>query len=182
MNTKIAVPSLVLLTAAGAFWVRGSLQADSQTVPTPAPVQAAQVVEIPAAFTSTDPEHRNHMMVYKGPACGCCDGWVEHLREAGFHVEVEEHPRIHAIKAQLGVPGELSSCHTAVIAGRVLEGHIPADAIRRFLEESPEGAVGLTVPGMPIGSPGMEVEGRAADAYDILTFDAAGRSAVFERR
>lgn len=131
-----------------------------------------------AALASTD---TNHITVYQSPTCGCCGMWIEHLREEGFHVEVVDRPDMMTVKAELKVPGELSSCHTGVVAGRVVEGHVPADAIRAFLETEGE-AVGIAVPGMPVGAPGMEVEGREPDAYDIITFDRQGNTAVFQRR
>ncbi len=119
------------------------------------------------------------ILVYKGPQCGCCDKWAEHLEEAGLKVTVEEIENIQPIKAKYGIRPELSSCHTAVVEGYAIEGHVPADEILRLLKERPEVA-GLTVPGMPIGSPGME-EG-PAEAYNVLTFDSSGNTAVFARR
>jgi hypothetical protein len=117
--------------------------------------------------------------VHKDPNCGCCGAWVDHLRKAGFQVSVKEEPGMNRIKARLGVRPELASCHTAEIAGYVVEGHVPASAIERLLKERPK-ATGLAVPGMPIGSPGMEVEGQAPETYEVLLFDAAG-SQVFAR-
>ncbi len=123
--------------------------------------------------------------VWKSPNCGCCGGWVEHLRANGFTVEVEdiEDPQeLSALKAEMGVTSDLASCHTARVGDLVVEGHVPADAIRRFLAlEDPEGD-GLAVPGMPIGSPGMEVPGRGAEPYQVLAFDDDGSVRVFEER
>ncbi len=124
-------------------------------------------------------EEGPEILVYKGPQCGCCDKWAEHLEEAGLKVTVEEIENLHPIKAKYGIRPELSSCHTAVVEGYAIEGHVPADEILRLLEERPEVA-GLTVPGMPIGSPGME-EG-PAEAYEVLTFDSSGNTAVFAKR
>jgi hypothetical protein len=113
------------------------------------------------------------MTVHKDPNCGCCGAWVEHLRQAGFTVTVSETAAMNKVKGRLGVRPELASCHTGEIAGYVVEGHVPAAAIERLLKEKPA-AIGLAVPGMPIGSPGMEVEGQEPETYEVLVFDAAG--------
>ncbi len=111
--------------------------------------------------------------VTKDPSCGCCAKWVDHLRQAGFTVTVTEGP-VTAVKARLGVPRDLASCHTALVDGYVVEGHVPADAIKRLLAERPNGT-GLAVPGMPAGSPGMEVEGRDPGTYAVILFGPEGR-------
>ena len=108
--------------------------------------------------------------VSKDPNCGCCTAWAEHLRAAGFPVKIAEQPDMPALKARLGVPEALASCHTAEVAGYVLEGHVPATAVLRLLKERPQ-AKGLAVPGMPIGSPGME--GGAPETYNVMLFGAA---------
>jgi hypothetical protein len=112
--------------------------------------------------------------VAKDPSCGCCEKWVAHLREAGFTVTVTEGP-VNPVKASLGVPRDLASCHTAEVGGYVVEGHVPAGAIKRLLAETPK-ATGLAVPGMPAGSPGMEVEGMEPDTYAVILFGPEGRS------
>jgi len=117
--------------------------------------------------------------VYKTPTCGCCKAWVEHLRAHGFQVETHDKMSLRSIKEEYGVPRELESCHTAVVDGYVVEGHVPADLIERMLKERPQIA-GLTVPGMPMGSPGME--GPRKDPYDVLTFDREGKTTVYDRR
>ncbi|HJR62616.1 MAG TPA: DUF411 domain-containing protein [Gemmatimonadaceae bacterium] len=114
--------------------------------------------------------------VYKDPSCGCCSRWVTHLREAGFTVVARDTSAMDAVKAKHGVTSELASCHTAVVDGYVIEGHVPAADIQRLLEQKPPVA-GLAVPGMPMGSPGME--GPRTDAYDVLSFDRQGRTKVF---
>lgn len=106
--------------------------------------------------------------VTKDPSCGCCKAWVTHIRAAGFPVQVTEAP-VNPLKVRLGVPRALASCHTAQVAGYVIEGHVPADAIVRLLAEKPQ-ATGLAVPGMPVGSPGMEVEDMAPDTYEVVLF------------
>lgn len=109
------------------------------------------------------------MTVTRDPNCGCCGAWVEHLRQAGFPVEVVESRNVDRLKAELGVPRSLAACHTGEVAGYVVEGHVPADAVKRLLAERPQ-ARGLAVPGMPVGSPGMEVEGVKPDTYDVVLF------------
>lgn len=118
------------------------------------------------------------IQVYKSPSCGCCGDWIEHLEEEGFTVEVIDQPNMLAVKSQVGLPGEMASCHTALVDGYLVEGHVPAGDIRRMLAERPD-VKGIAVPGMPVGSPGMEVEGQPADAYDVLTFDETGRTGVY---
>ena len=112
-------------------------------------------------------EPRLIIKVWKDPNCGCCTGWVEHLRRAGFTVTVTDTADMQAVKTRLGVPAELASCHTAEIEGYVIEGHVPAHAISRLLAERTKG-LGLAVPGMPIGSPGME--GGKSEPYDVILF------------
>jgi hypothetical protein len=124
-------------------------------------------------------ETRPPINVHKDPNCGCCGAWVDHLRAAGFTVTVDETSAMHGIKQRLGVPHNLASCHTAEIAGYVVEGHVPATAILRLLEEKPAG-LGLAVPGMPIGSPGMEVEGSPPETYEVVLF-GAGADRIFAR-
>jgi hypothetical protein len=114
------------------------------------------------------------VVVTKDPNCGCCGGWVEHMKAAGFPVEVVTTPQVNRIKVRLGVPDELASCHTAEVGGYVIEGHVPADAVKRLLAEKPQ-AKGLAVPGMPVGSPGMEVAGVENDTYDVVLFGPSGQ-------
>ena len=109
----------------------------------------------------------NAITVWKDPNCGCCGGWIEHLQRNGFVATVIETDDVQTIKARQQVPAELVSCHTAVIAGYTIEGHVPASAIMQLLSERPAGR-GLAVPGMPIGSPGME--GGRPEEYNVLLF------------
>ncbi len=120
------------------------------------------------------------MTVYKDPNCGCCVEWVAHVRKAGFAVTVRDTADMTSVKASFGVPDALGSCHTAKVGNYVIEGHVPADLIIRLLREQPAGR-GLAVPGMPMGSPGMEQGGRK-DAYDVLLFDKAGKTKVYASR
>jgi hypothetical protein len=119
------------------------------------------------------------MMVYKDPGCGCCEKWVGIMKTSGFAVSVENTTGMPAIKRRYGISDELASCHTALVGGYLIEGHVPADLIHRLLEKKPR-VKGLAVPGMVVGSPGME--GTPRQAYDVLTFDAAGHTTVYEKR
>jgi hypothetical protein len=119
------------------------------------------------------------VVVYKSPTCGCCNAWVDHVREHGFTVVTHDMNDVDPIKRQLNVPPAHISCHTASVRGYAVEGHVPADLIRKMLDEKP-GIRGLTVPGMPVGSPGME--GPFKQAYDVLSFDDAGNVQVYAKR
>ena len=114
--------------------------------------------------------------VYKSPTCNCCEKWISHLRDAGFKVTGKDRQNMINIKLDLGVSRNLQSCHTAIVDGYVVEGHVPADDIKRMLLEQPE-VVGLAVPGMPKGSPGMESQQN--DAYDVLSFNKSGQTEVY---
>ena len=115
-------------------------------------------------------------LVYKTPSCGCCNLWVDHMREAGFEVDARNLNDLIPVKIDAGVPPRMSSCHTALIDGYVVEGHIPAEHVKRLLEERPD-VVGIAVPGMPIGSPGME--GIGARPYQVLSWDRDGNMEVY---
>lgn len=119
--------------------------------------------------------------VFKSPTCGCCSAWVDHMARAGFEARARDvdQETLWSMKARAGVTPELSSCHTAFIDGYFVEGHVPAGDVERLLAERPE-ALGLTVPGMPIGSPGMEM-GDQRDAYDTLLVLRDGSTEVFQR-
>jgi hypothetical protein len=128
-----------------------------------------------------DAASRPEVIVYKSPTCGCCAEWVVHLRRHGFQVKTEDLTDLQPIKTRHGVPSALQSCHTALVGGYVVEGHVPAELVDRLLRERPR-AVGIAVPGMPVGSPGMEVPGRPADRYQVVTFDRSGQTGVFATR
>ena len=117
------------------------------------------------------------MQVFKDPNCGCCGAWVEHMRAAGFTVTVAEVEDTSVARKRYGLPDRFGSCHTAVVAGYVVEGHVPANDVRKLLAMKPV-AIGLAVPGMPVGSPGMEV-GSRKDPYRVLLVDKQGRERVF---
>jgi hypothetical protein len=122
---------------------------------------------------------RTQLQVWKDPQCGCCQAWIEHLQAHGFAVEVHDVGNTAARK-RLGLPERLASCHTAWVGGYVIEGHVPAVDIERLLKQKPA-ALGLAVPGMPIGSPGMDgpaYKGRK-DAYQVLLVKRDGSTSVF---
>ena len=119
--------------------------------------------------------------VYKTATCGCCSKWIDHLKDNGFTVTAEDvtQSELISVKRDAGVTRDLESCHTAIVDGYVIEGHVPADVIQDFLEEHPK-AVGLAVPGMPLGSPGMESD--VKEPYDVLQFNASGETKVYTSR
>jgi hypothetical protein len=116
--------------------------------------------------------------VFKTPTCGCCSKWIEHLRARGFTVRFTDLDDLAAIKAKHGVPAALQSCHTALVGGYVVEGHVPATDVQTLLKERPR-VVGIAVPGMPVGSPGMEVASGQVQPYSVLAFQKDGSTKVF---
>ncbi len=128
-------------------------------------VAAAQRTELPV------------VEVYKSPSCGCCGNWVKHLEANGFRTKVTNTDDIDQVKTRMNVPGKVQSCHTAVVDGYVIEGHVPAAEVKRLLKERPA-ILGVAVPGMPIGSPGMEV-GDRVQPYNVVSFDKQGQTRVF---
>jgi hypothetical protein len=133
------------------------------------------------ATSAADVSLAEVVTVYKSPTCGCCSQWVEHMREAGFQVETHDMDDVTPVKVEHGISPRHQSCHTAVVGDYVLEGHVPADLVRRMLEERPEIA-GLAVPGMPVGSPGMETPDGAKNAYDVIAFTEDGGESVYASR
>lgn len=117
--------------------------------------------------------------VYKSPTCGCCSEWVTHMKKNGFNVVVHDVRNVVPFRQRFGVPESMESCHTAVVGGYAVEGHVPAADVKRLLREKPK-ATGIAVPGMIQGSPGME-QGRGKDPYQVLLFDRVGKYTVFER-
>ena len=142
-------------------------------------VLLALVVAVPAA-QAADAENPPAITVYKTPTCGCCGKWIDHLEASGFRVDTRVLDDLGPVKSAHKVPLRLASCHTALVDGYVVEGHVPADVIKRLLAERPPIA-GIAVPGMPIGSPGMEM-GNQRDRYQVISFDGDGRMAVYAER
>ena len=132
---------------------------------------------MPAAFALPIRAALIPVTVYKTRTCGCCGNWVQLMKASGFDVKVEEVGTTNEARRKYGDPEALASCHTAVIEGYAIEGHVPAADIKRLLKERPR-ATGLAVPGMVMGSPGME--GTRSDAYSVMIFDASGKSSVFQ--
>lgn len=172
--------AVLLLLALGACNGAGKADptpaADDGAAPAP---QSGQTAANPGQ-TAQAAQGTTRMVVYKTPTCGCCRAWVENMQAAGFAVEVHDMPDVAPVKQEHGVPGHLASCHTAIVDGYVVEGHAPADVIRRMLAERPQVA-GIAVPGMPAGSPGMEM-GSRKDPYDIIAFSRDGKVSVYETR
>lgn len=119
-----------------------------------------------------------HVVMHKNPGCGCCDVWADHLRSFGFTVDSTEDPKILDFKADRNIPGPLMSCHTAVVNGYFVEGHVPANDILKLLKEKPEHVTGIAVPGMPLGSPGMEHP--RPQNFNTIALLADGTAYVFE--
>lgn len=119
------------------------------------------------------------MTVYRDPSCRCCGGWIDHLAEQGFQPTEVSRSDVEVLKQQYHVPENLTSCHTAIVQGYVIEGHVPAQDIRHLLAERPEVA-GITVPGMPVGTPGME-DGDRRDSFTVFSFDEQGNVAPFSQ-
>ncbi|MDH5315453.1 MAG: DUF411 domain-containing protein [Gemmatimonadota bacterium] len=118
--------------------------------------------------------------VYKSPTCGCCGEWIEHMKAAGFEVRAVDMDDITEVKQASGVPMKLRTCHTAIVDGYVVEGHVPADLVKKMLAEKPK-VTGIAVPGMPVGSPGME-QGSMKEPYDVLLFEKSGKTSVYAKR
>ena len=117
-------------------------------------------------------------IVYRNPSCGCCEVWIEHAKKHGFEIEDKKIETMAALKKKYNIPQQLASCHTTIIDGYVIEGHIPADDIKTFLKEKSEFA-GLAVPGMPLGTPGMEAKD-IKQPFQVFTFDNQGKIKVFK--
>lgn len=173
--SRAAIAAVLVLTAA----CGGPRPADDGATPageTPGTVASGDVATPRQAAHATLPGDSLTVTVYKSPTCGCCNAWVDHMREAGFTVNAIDTNDVDSIKRQHGVTRDLGSCHTALVGGYVLEGHVPASDVKRLLAERPK-VTGLAVPGMPMGSPGME--GMYRDKYDVVAFDAGGGRSVF---
>lgn len=140
-------------------------------------IAACQAQSPDEAAPAQDASSAREMTVYHDPNCGCCGKWVEHMRAHGFAVETVPTNDMNSIKLDLGVPRNLPSCHTAVVDDYVIEGHVPAEDVQRLLAARPD-ARGLSVPGMPLGSPGMEMGDRRM-AYDVILFDEDGETTIF---
>ncbi len=166
-----------LTAALGVLFLAACGGAESADAPASSDAGMA-AAETPARTASTElsADELPSMVVYKNEFCGCCNGWIEHLQEAGFDVEARNVQDLVSVKVDAGVPTDLSSCHTALIDGYVVEGHVPAHVIKQMLAERPEVA-GIATPGMPVGSPGME--GANAQPYEVMAFEADGSRTTY---
>lgn len=138
------------------------------------------VLVLSGCTRAADPTAESEYLVtvYKNESCGCCNAWVEHLQKAGFIVQVHNLDNLGPTKERVGIPPAMGSCHTAEVGGYFVEGHVPADDIKRLLRERPE-AKGLTVPGMPVGSPGMEAPSGEVQPYDVILVSKGGSTSVY---
>ncbi|MCD2449008.1 DUF411 domain-containing protein [Methylicorpusculum oleiharenae] len=137
----------------------------------------ALVMPLSIIFQSAIAENTKEILVYRSPTCSCCGKWLEHLKQNNFEVKDIVTEDMDQVKAKLGVPKQLASCHTAVIDGYVVEGHVPAADIEKMLKDKPRIA-GISVPGMPMGTPGMEMGGRK-DPYQVISFDKDNNQQIY---
>ena len=166
MHAATAVPVLGAVVSLGACAKQAPVPERAAEVTTeaarvPAPAQALPLV-----------------VVHKSPSCGCCGLWVDHMRQAGFQVEVRDEDNVNPVKERVGVPYGKGACHTAEVAGYFIEGHVPATDVKRLLVEKPD-AKGLVLPGMPMGSPGMEMPDGHAEPYTVELVRRDGTTAAF---
>jgi hypothetical protein len=144
------------------------------------PASAPAALRSPGTESPDSAKHLPAVVVHKSPSCGCCALWVEHIQAAGFQVEVRNVANMGPIKEQAGVPVGKGSCHTAQVGGYFIEGHVPADDVKRLLAERPD-ALGLVVPGMPAGSPGMEMPDGRTQPYAVELVHRDGTTTEFVR-
>ena len=133
----------------------------------------------PSAPEQTSGVARPTMIVHKDPNCGCCQSWADIAQRGGYPLQIVNEADLAAVKARLGVPEELASCHTTEVAGFIVEGHVPLDAVERMLRERQQGLLGIAVPGMPAGSPGMEMPDGRTEPFQVTAFFADGRTSVY---
>ncbi|AFZ37965.1 protein of unknown function DUF411 (plasmid) [Stanieria cyanosphaera PCC 7437] len=182
--SKITITSIAIASALGGAYYLTSSQGVNQTLSDNNSVVAqnintATLVSVWDRETEPDFSGTRKMTVYRSPSCGCCGIWVEHAEKHGFKIEDIKTEEMEALKQKHNVPAELASCHTTIIDGYVMEGHIPADDIKRFLAEKPDDLIGLAVPGMPIGTPGMEAKD-IKQPFQVLAFNDKGEVKVFK--
>lgn len=175
---SIAVPLLAACSPRTETSAPASIEAgrstDAAAAARPAPTSASTTSTSVATAGSALPV----ALVHKSPTCGCCASWVEHLRKAGFTVQVDQRENLEPLKKRLGVPLGKGSCHTAEIGGLIVEGHVPAEDIKRLLADRGD-ARGLVLPGMPMGSPGMEVPDGRVQRYTVEKINADGSTSPF---
>ena len=183
--SQITIVSVVIAAVVGAGIYLTSTQGVNKTVSNDNSAVAnknlASATLVSVWDKETEPDYlgTTEMTVYRSPSCGCCGVWVEHAQKHGFKIKDIKTEEMEAIKQKHNVPAELASCHTTIIDGYIMEGHIPADDIKRFLAEKPDDLVGLAVPGMPIGTPGMEARD-IKQPFQVLAFNDKGEVEVFK--
>jgi hypothetical protein len=167
----------ITLSRVGLIALFVSLSACNQADDNATVKQAQDANTDPTTLTESEPEKSiPEMTVFKSPTCGCCGAWVDHLQANGFAVKTIDPSQTQKVKDDLAVPGDLRSCHTGVIDGYVIEGHVPAESIQKLLAERPA-VSGLAVPGMPLGSPGMEHP--KPEHYQVMAYMADGSQVVY---
>ena len=175
--------AIVLITASSLIstaCAREQNAAGSQATTTAKPVASAVASAAVSTVTPAPTPALASVLVHKSPTCGCCELWVEHLRKAGFQVQVRNEENLNPIKERLGVPYGKGSCHTAEVGGYIVEGHVPAEDIKRLLAEKPD-ARGLVLPGMPLGSPGMEVPDGTGMPYTVELVKRDGSTVAYAK-
>jgi hypothetical protein len=185
LSNRSAVLALAGVLIMGLAACGGS--ADAETADYEAPQPVAEATDADEANNemhqgdASSSASAETLVVYKTETCGCCGKWVDHMAENGFEVEVHDvSPKeLGALKTARGIDRNLQSCHTAEIGGYLVEGHVPAKDLQRLLAEKPDGVKGIAVPGMPIGSPGMEADDGHVDEYEVVTFDDVGETKVY---
>ena len=182
--SKITVTSIAVATVLGGTYYFTSIQGANKTVSVNNSAMAediAQATMVSVWDKETEPAYSGtkDITVYRSPSCGCCGIWLEHAQKHGFKVKDVKTEEMETLKQKYNVPPELASCHTTVVDDYVMEGHIPVDDVKRFLTEKPEEFAGLAVPGMPLGSPGMEA-GDMKQPFQVLAFNKKGKVEVFQ--
>jgi hypothetical protein len=183
--SKITIASIAIAGVIGGAFYFTSVSGDNSTAQSNNSAVANETSS-PATLVSvwdkeTEPNYSGttEMTVYRSPSCGCCGVWVDHAKKHGFKIEDIKTEEMEALKQKHNVPAELASCHTTIIDGYVMEGHIPADDIKRFLAQKPDDLIGLAVPAMPIGTPGMEARD-IKQPFQVLAFNDKGEVEVFK--
>ena len=172
MRSPMTRRSLLGLVAAGSGMALAACNSSSRTTATEEKNGAARAPRVDAANVG-------QMLVYRDPECGCCQAWADIARKAGYQVVVENRADMAAVKARYDVPGQLASCHTAVVGGYAIEGHVPMRHVARLLQDKPRDVRGIAVPGMPRGSPGMEMPDGSVDAFAVMAFSSDGKVSEF---
>lgn len=172
MKTPMTRRHLLSLVAAGSGMALAACNSSSGPAATGEKGGAAREPRVDAA-------NARQMIVYRDPECGCCEAWADIARKAGYQVAVENRADMAAVKAGNDVPGQLASCHTAVIGGYAIEGHVPMRHVAKLLHDKPRNIRGIAVPGMPRGSPGMEMPDGSADAFEVMAFSSDGKISEF---